>query len=231
MKLSDASFWMAGRLATDCVEISNDPASLDKPGFWAVVCTFEGEWICARFATVVTAPLTKSSWGSISTTWHSSQSRDIYQENVIKIKEKIAAGDIYQVNLCRVLTADSDQSLQGLSNRLQSDNPAPYSCYLNLPNLEIASASPELFLEKDGANIKCTPIKGTSKSDYFVGTPGSTYSGYIQRLISQRNPKQMKWCFVDDLDIKQDTSWWDDKAKCAIGRDSWWREWPQCVTT
>lgn len=70
-----------------------------------------------------------------------------------------------------------------------------------------------------------------SKSDYFVGTPGSTYSGYIQRLISQRNPKQMKWCFVDDLDIKQDTSWWDDKAKCAIGRDSWWREWPQCVTT
>ena len=167
MKLSDATFWMAGRLATDCVEISNDPASLDKPGFWAVICTFEGEWICARFATVVDAPLAKSSWQSIATTWHSSQDKDIYQENVIKIKEKIAAGDIYQVNLCRVLTADCDQSLQGLSNKLQSDNPAPYSCYLNLPNLEIASASPELFLEKNGTQIKCTPIKGTSKSDNF----------------------------------------------------------------
>ena len=167
MKLSDATFWMAGRLATDCVEISNDPASLDKPGFWAVICTFEGEWICARFATVVDAPLAKSSWQSIATTWDSSQDKDIYQENVIKIKEKIAAGDIYQVNLCRVLTADCDQSLQGLSNKLQSDNPAPYSCYLNLPNLEIASASPELFLEKNGTQIKCTPIKGTSKSDNF----------------------------------------------------------------
>lgn len=167
MKLSDATFWMAGRLATDCVEISNDPASLDKPGFWAVICTFEGEWICARFATVVDAPLAKSSWQSIATTWHSSQDKDIYQENVIKIKEKIAAGDIYQVNLCRVLTANCDQSLQGLSYKLQSDNPAPYSCYLNLPNLEIASASPELFLEKNGTQIKCTPIKGTSKSDNF----------------------------------------------------------------
>jgi len=83
------------------------------------------------------------------------------------IKEKIAAGDIYQVNLCRVLSTKSSQSLQGLANRLQLDNPAPYASYLRLPGLEIASASPELFLERKGEVIKSTPIKGTSKVGDF----------------------------------------------------------------
>ncbi|MGI9195548.1 MAG: chorismate-binding protein [Candidatus Nanopelagicus sp.] len=167
MELSQATFWMAGRLATNCVEISDDPSSLDKPGFWAVVNTFEGQWFCARFANVIDAPLPHLSWQGIESNWHSSQTQDLYQKNVELIKEKIAAGDIYQVNLCRVLSTKSSQSLQGLAKRLQADNPAPYASYLKLPGLEIASASPELFLERRGAFIKSTPIKGTSRVGDF----------------------------------------------------------------
>jgi para-aminobenzoate synthetase component 1 len=167
MELSQATFWMAGRLATNCVEISDDPSSLDKPGFWAVVNTFEGQWFCARFANVIDAPLPHLSWQGIESNWHSSQTQDLYQKNVELIKEKIAAGDIYQVNLCRVLSTKSSQSLQGLAKRLQVDNPAPYASYLKLPGLEIASASPELFLERRGAFIKSTPIKGTSRVGDF----------------------------------------------------------------
>ena len=69
--------------------------------------------------------------------------------------------------LFRSLSTKSSQSLQGLANRLQADNPAPYASYLKLPGLEIASASPELFLERKGRVIKSTPIKGTSKMDNF----------------------------------------------------------------
>lgn len=167
MELSQATFWMAGRLATDCVEISTDPTCLDRPGFWAVVNTFEGQWFCARFANVSNAPLPLAKWQPVANSWSSSQSQTEYQGNVEKIKEKIAAGDIYQVNLCRVLSAQSDQGLQGLANRLQQDNPAPYASYLKLPDLEIASASPELFLQRDGVMIKSTPIKGTSTADNF----------------------------------------------------------------
>ena len=167
MELSQPTFWMAGRLATDCVEISTDPTCLDRPGFWAVVNTFEGEWFCARFASVVDAPLPTAKWQGITGAWSSSQTQFEYQSNVEKIKEKIAAGDIYQVNLCRVLSAKSEQSLLGLAGRLQQDNPAPFASYLKLPNLEIASASPELFLRRDGVKIKSTPIKGTSKTDNF----------------------------------------------------------------
>ena len=167
MELSQPTFWMAGRLATNCVEISTDPSSLDRPGFWAVVNTFEGQFVCARFESVVDAPLPAAPWQGVNSSWISSQSQSEYQSNVEKIKEKIAAGDIYQVNLCRVLSARSQQGLQGLASRLQQDNPAPFASYLRLPNLEIASASPELFLQRDGQVIKSTPIKGTSKIDNF----------------------------------------------------------------
>jgi para-aminobenzoate synthetase component 1 len=167
MEKIDASFWMGNRLATDCVEISNDPASLNKPGFWAVVNTFEGKWICARFANVIDAPLAQSAWQPVTGQWHSSLTQDQYEANVKLIKEKIAQGEIYQVNLCRVLTADCDQSLLGLAGRLQQANPAPFASYLKLPNLEIASASPELFLERFGKRIKSTPIKGTANSASF----------------------------------------------------------------
>lgn len=167
MDLSKASFWMAGRYATNCVEISDDPASLNNAGFWAVVNTFEGKWICARFKDVQNMPLPKMPWQSIETAWQTSQNAAEYQLNVALIKEQIAAGDIYQVNLCRVLSADCDQELQGLANKLQSENPAPYASYLNLPGLEIASASPELFLLRQGDLIKSTPIKGTSATEEF----------------------------------------------------------------
>ncbi len=167
MDNTGALFWMGDRLASDCVEISNDPSSLARPGFWAVVNTFEGEWICARFATVVNAPLPYMPWQGVTTPWLSSQSKSTYEDNVRLIKEKIADGDIYQVNLCRILSTKCDQSLQGLAVNLQSNNPAPFASYLKLDGLEIASASPELFLEKKGPVIKSTPIKGTAKTDSF----------------------------------------------------------------
>ena len=167
MEKIDASFWMGNRLATNCVEISNDPASLNKPGFWAVVNTFEGKWICARFENVVNAPLPQSTWQPVVDQWRSSLNQDQYESNVELIKEKIAQGEIYQVNLCRVLTTQCDQPLLGLAGRLQEANPAPYASYLKLPNLEIASASPELFLDRSGKRIKSTPIKGTATTASF----------------------------------------------------------------
>ena len=167
MDYSNSTFWMANRLATECVEISNDPACLDKGGFWAVVNTFEGEWICARFANVISSKLPDTNWQGVSGQWQSSQTQKEFESNVNLIKERIAEGHIYQVNLCRVLTTACQQSLLGLAGKLQKNNPAPFASYLKLPGIEIASASPELFLERNGEVIKTTPIKGTSKVDDF----------------------------------------------------------------
>jgi para-aminobenzoate synthetase component 1 len=167
MDIAESIFWIGNRLATECVEITDDPSRLSKPGFWAVVNTFEGDWICARFAKVINSPLPKASWHGIGGPWQSTQTQQKYEENVEDIKRNIAEGQIYQVNLCRILSNSCDQSLLGLANNLQRSNPAPFASYLKLPQLEIASASPELFLERSGEVIKSTPIKGTSSENYF----------------------------------------------------------------
>ena len=87
-----------------------------------------------------------------------------YQNYVYSIKERIAKGLVYQVNACRELHHEfSHSSLSGLYKEILKLNPSPFSSYLSLPNLEIASASPELFLERDGNQIKTSPIKGTQK--------------------------------------------------------------------
>lgn len=167
MDLSESIFWMNGRLATNCVELSEDPQSLDKDGYWVTLQSFEGKFTCARFTDIKEANLPAKEWKKISSKWVSSQNQENFVENVKNIQDRISKGDIYQVNLCRVLTAECDQDLQGLATSLITENPAPYASYLKLPGIEIASASPELFLKRNGTEIKCSPIKGTSKIAEF----------------------------------------------------------------
>lgn len=167
MELSKSIFWMDGQLASECLEISNDPASLDKPGFWVTVKSFEGKFLAARFAKVETAQPPFEIWEKLQSKWSSSQSQVEYEGNVERVKQLIAAGDVYQINLCRILSNKSDQSLLGLANLILQENPSPYAAYLKLPGIEIASASPELFFSRQNDLIKCSPIKGTSDSDVF----------------------------------------------------------------
>jgi para-aminobenzoate synthetase component 1 len=164
----NGSFWMGGISASGLVEISHDPASLDKPGFWAVVVTYEGQWTCARFENVKQAPFPEIEWNGISTEWSSSLDQRGYEKYVADIQAKISEGEVYQANACRILTANSESNLAGLFSSLQQENPAPFEAYVNLPELEIASASPELFLHREGSHIKSSPIKGTSHTSLFA---------------------------------------------------------------
>ena len=157
-------FWMGGRLATDLQEISNDPSSLDEPGFWAVSATFEGEWTCARFGKVSDAslPLTRKAWSPVGGSWRSSIEEEEYIEYVQEIREQISKGWVYQVNACRELSTDfSADSLLPLMHAILRHNPAPFASYLKLPGIEIASASPELFLKRGAGIVTSAPIKGT----------------------------------------------------------------------
>jgi para-aminobenzoate synthetase component 1 len=155
-------FWMGGRLATDLIEISHDPACLDDGDFWAVSTTFEGAFTAAKFGTVIEADFPNSPWAPIDSQWQSAPNREGYINYVERIRELIAQGWVYQVNACRQLTAaNSNPNLQGLFRNILDNNPAPYASYLEIPSLNIASASPELFLERSGKRVKTSPIKGT----------------------------------------------------------------------
>jgi para-aminobenzoate synthetase component 1 len=169
---ADPYAWFGGRLATGLVEISDDPAVLDGSGWWAVLVTFEGRVVCARFADVRPAPLASAPWPGVPlAAWSSSLDRDGYVERVATVRDGIAAGDHYQVNLCRVLSAalPAGADLRGLAALLAEGNPAPYAGALRLPGVgvdgvDVVSASPELYLARDGDDVRSGPIKGTART-------------------------------------------------------------------
>jgi para-aminobenzoate synthetase component 1 len=157
---------MGGRLATDLVEVSHDPQCLDDGGFWAVSTTFENHFTAAKFATVVNAPFPTTAWTPMKGLWSSSLDADQYRAYVERIRISVAAGWVYQVNACRRLThVDEGQSLRGLFSEILKKNPAPWASYLEIPGVMIASASPELFLSRNGSTIKSSPIKGTQPTN------------------------------------------------------------------
>jgi para-aminobenzoate synthetase component 1 len=160
--------YVAGRLATGLVEVAHDPSVLDDSGWWAVVGTFEGRWTLARFAHVARAdpPRARRPWRSVPVeAWTTSLARDNYLAGVAAVRSLVAGGEVYQVNLCRVLSAalSAEASLDGLADLLRASNPAPHAARVHLPDVgvDVVSASPELFLRRDGRHVSSSPIKGT----------------------------------------------------------------------
>ena len=159
-----------GRLFTDMVDATSDLAALDSHGTWAVVLPFDGPPVCARFAQVRPAvPWPGAPWaGPPLAAWTTSLDRETFSAGVRAIREAIAAGDVYQVNLTRRLSAPlpRDADVAALGAALADLNPAPYSAVVRLPDLAIhvASASPELFLRREGDVVTSSPIKGTAST-------------------------------------------------------------------
>jgi para-aminobenzoate synthetase component 1 len=166
-----SQMWMGGTHATNLVEVTDDASRLDDGSFWAISITFEGKATFARFADVVHSDFPSASWKPLDAQWISSQSQSQYISYVSAIRHIIAAGGVYQVNACRQLSHDlqGNPSLIGLFSELLKGNPAEFACYLKVDDLEIASASPERFLSRNGSGILTSPIKGTitQKEDVF----------------------------------------------------------------
>ncbi|WNE99903.1 chorismate-binding protein [Streptomyces luomodiensis] len=162
-----------GLLATDLREVTSDPSALDTQGFWAVVADFEGRLVCARFANVRTEPVpapVPGGWrGPAAGEWSSSLDRAAYTAGVRSVRRRIAAGEVYQANLCRVLSAPlpdpAGADVDALTALLALGNPAPYAGTVRLPGhgVEVATASPELFLRRVGRTVESGPIKGTGR--------------------------------------------------------------------
>ncbi|AFV12249.1 para-aminobenzoate synthase component 1 [Thermacetogenium phaeum DSM 12270] len=87
--------------------------------------------------------------------------RDSYCRAVQKVKDYIAAGDIFQANLTQRFSCPLEIHPWHLYLRLRLENPAPFAAYLHYPELDVVSASPERFLRVRGRLVETRPIKGT----------------------------------------------------------------------
>ena len=106
-------------------------------------------------------------WPVLTGEWRTSLDRTAYVRRR-EIRARIAAGAVYQVNLCRVLEHDlpEEASVSALGARLAVGNPAPYAATIDLPEagLEVACASPEAYLVRRGDRVTSRPIKGTART-------------------------------------------------------------------
>ena len=87
---------------------------------------------------------------------------------VAECRARIAAGEIFQANLCLRLQGTWAGDAASLSASALRRIAPPYAATFDTPDGSIASLSPELFLQRRGAEVVTAPIKGTAAR---VGDP------------------------------------------------------------
>lgn len=87
--------------------------------------------------------------------------REDYCRSVERVRQYIAAGDVYQVNLSQRFTCPAPADMAALYETLRAVSPAPFSGFLDCGGFHILSASPERFLRMSGSTVETRPIKGT----------------------------------------------------------------------
>jgi para-aminobenzoate synthetase component 1 len=88
-----------------------------------------------------------------------------YLRAVREIKERIAAGDCYEVNLSRRLSHPERVDGRRLFRALSEANPAPFAAYMETSAGCLVGSSPERFLSVRAGRAESRPIKGTARRE------------------------------------------------------------------
>jgi anthranilate synthase component 1 len=96
-------------------------------------------------------------------TGHSGPYEDVqFQNDVLRIKEYITAGDIFQAVLSRRVDLPATDPF--LTYRyLRALNPAPYLYYLHCDSVHIIGSSPEILVRVEDGEVTVRPIAGTRR--------------------------------------------------------------------
>jgi para-aminobenzoate synthetase component 1 len=99
----------------------------------------------------------------LAITFHSHFSYSDYIKTVNEVKNHIALGDIYEMNLCQEFFSDDVRlSPWATFNKLYEKSPTPFGAFVRLSDKYLMCASPERYLRKDGSLLFSQPIKGTA---------------------------------------------------------------------
>src|SRR5437764_6949717 len=87
--------------------------------------------------------------------------RAAFERDVSKIREYIAAGDIFQAVLSRRQVVNGAVDPLRMYRYLRALNPAPYLFYLTLDDVTFLGSSPEVLVRVEGDEVTVRPIAGT----------------------------------------------------------------------
>lgn len=90
-----------------------------------------------------------------------SMTRDEYLERVAQVKQYIADGEVYQLQIGIRFSAPFQGSAFDLYRAIRSRNPSPYMFFVDTPFGQLLGASPEFLVRLEGKRARIRPLAGT----------------------------------------------------------------------
>jgi anthranilate synthase component I len=101
--------------------------------------------------------------GSVKIAHQSNFSKDGFQSAVLKCKEYINAGDIFQVVLSQRFKANTTARPFDIYRALRAVNPSPFMFYVKAGPTTLVGASPEIMTRVEGDLVTIRPLAGTRR--------------------------------------------------------------------
>lgn len=156
-RLADAGAHAAGYVAYEAAAAFGLDAHAPVPGL-PLAAFIVGE----RLDPFDPARLVDAAAGVRGIAWRPAIDEGTYATAVRRVRDYLAAGESYQVNLTFPLEAVFPGDPFALFARLARAQRADGAVYLDLGSHAVCSASPELFFARDGEQVLMRPMKGTA---------------------------------------------------------------------
>lgn len=115
-----------------------------------------------HLAAAVEKPLSLTPYHNLAPAdFQTNMTKAAYLKAVVRIKEYIRTGDIYQANFTQRFACPFTGNPVSFYNTLRTVNPAPFSAYIDTGDCQIISSSPERFIRVHRGQVEIRPIKGT----------------------------------------------------------------------
>jgi anthranilate synthase component I len=98
---------------------------------------------------------------SVKSKVRSNMTREQFEQAVLRAKDYISAGDIFQVVLSQRFEVSLSTHPFEVYRALRVVNPSPYMVYLGIGDCAIITASPEMLVRSTGRRLEYRPIAGT----------------------------------------------------------------------
>lgn len=157
---AQSGLWVAGFVSYECAPAFDKCLEVhDRDATWCSQLPFS--WF-GIFEKRTTTPLRLRREVRMTTTpWVAQMSNNCYMSSVRSILEEIRAGNVYQVNFTNPVVNVALADLRSLYRQLLVTQLPAYGALIELDDVAIVSASPELFFEWDGVRLRSRPMKGT----------------------------------------------------------------------
>ena len=126
---------------------------------------------------------------------------ETFMGDVVKLKENILAGDIFQVVPSRTFSLPCPTPIDAY-RQLKHSNPSPYMFYLQTPNFSLFGASPESALKytADTNQVEVYPIAGTRpRGKHADGTPNPDLDSRLELSLREDNKEKAEHIMLVDL--------------------------------